>query len=135
MLASRSMEQTMAKLGRFLRTLKERMFIPVGEARILGFCQTGQPLREIPDASAFGPVPAERWCGEGQYGWFHMDYTAPEELAGQALFLYPRMGFYEDMLWVNGQMHSNYAAKYVEGSHGNHWCNRFGFNLRRWFWF
>ena len=49
----------------------------------------------------------------------------PEELDGKALFFWPRTGFYEATLWVNGRIHSNYAAKFVEGSHGNHWCNRF----------
>ena len=125
MLAARSMAQTMAKLERFLTTLKDRMFIPAGEAKIRGFYQTGQPLHQIPDQGCYGPVPAERWGGEGEYGWFHMEFTVPRELEGKALFLYPRMGFYEATLWVNGQIHSNYAAKYVEGSHGNHWCNRF----------
>ena len=52
MLASRSMEQTMVKLERLTHTLKERMFIPVGEAEITGFCQVPEPLRRIPDADA-----------------------------------------------------------------------------------
>ena len=125
MLAARSMRQTMAKLELFLTTLKERMFIPVGNAETRGFYQTGQPLHRIPDRESYGPVPSERWGAEGEYGWFHMEYTVPPALEGKALFLYPRMGFYEATLWVNGHIHSNYAAKYVEDSHGNHWCNRF----------
>ena len=129
MLAARSMSQTMVKLERLARTLKERMFIPVGEAKAMGFYQTKEPLNQIPGA-LYGPVPADRWGSEGEYGWFHMEYTVPEELNGKALFLYPRMGFYEATLWVNGAMHSNYAAKYVEGSHGNHWCNRFAERAR-----
>ncbi len=125
MLAARSMEQTLTKLERFCKTLKNRMFIPAGEAEILGIFQTGEPLHQIPDAKDYGPVPLDRWGGEGEYGWFRMKYTVPKELHGKALFLYPHMGFYEATLWVNGQIHSNYAAKYTVGSHGNHWCNRF----------
>ena len=119
------MEQTAIKLERFLDTLKERMFIPVGKARATGFYQTGQPLHRIPDRRLYGPVPAERWGAEGEYGWFRLEYTVPGELEGRALFLYPRMGFYEATLWVNGRITSNFAAKYTEGSHGNHWCSRF----------
>ena len=125
MLAARSMEQTLTKLERFCGTLKNRMFIPAGEAQICGFCQTREPLRQIPDAKDYGPVPLDRWGCEGEYGWFRMEFTVPKELQGKALFLYPHLGFYEATLWVNGRIHSNYAAKYVEGSHGNHWCNRF----------
>ncbi|MBQ1257177.1 MAG: alpha-mannosidase, partial [Clostridia bacterium] len=99
---------------------------PVGEAENLRLYETKVPLHEIPDDSLFAPVSGrEKWGGEGVYGWFKAEYTVPEELDGKALYLYPRMGAYEGTLWVNGQMHSNYAAKFVEGSHGNHYCNRF----------
>lgn len=123
MLSDQSMEQTVSKLDRLAQMLKDRLFIPVGEAEMLGLYETKEPLHEIPDASLFGPL-SQRWGGDGVYGWFRMKYTVPEELDGKALFLWPRLGFYEATLWVNGCIHSNYAAKFVEGSHGNHWCNR-----------
>ena len=123
MLTDRSMEQTLRKLDRFTRTLHDRIFTPVGQAETLGCYQTKEPLHQIPDPSLYTPAP-DTWGGEGVYGWFRMRYTVPEELAGKALFLYPRMGFYEATLWVNGRIHSNYATKFVESSHGNHWCNR-----------
>ena len=34
------------------------------------------------------------------------------------------MGYFEATLWLNGKIHSNYAAKFTVGSHGNHYCNR-----------
>ena len=124
MLTDNSMNQTVSKLSRFVNTLMQRLFIPVGQAEALGLYETREPLHAIPDASLFGPLP-DRWGGEGVYGWFRLRYTVPQALAGKALFFYPHTGFYEATLWVNGTIHSNYAAKFVEGSHGNHWCNRF----------
>ena len=124
MLTDRSMLQTVAKLDRLVATLRERIFIPVGQADCLGLYETREPLHAIPDESRFGPATA-RWGGEGVYGWFRLRYETPAALAGRALFLYPHTGFFEATLWVNGRIHSNYAAKFNEGSHGNHWCNRF----------
>ena len=124
MLTDRSMEQTVRKLNRLCATLRERIFCPVGQASVTGCFQTTEPLHRIPDATCFSSVP-ETWGGEGMYAWFLMDYTVPETLAGQALYLYPHIASYESTLWVNGRIHSNYAAKFNEGSHGNHWCNRF----------
>ncbi len=124
MLTDKSMNQTLAKLNRLLHTLKDRLFTPVGQAEPLGLYETRQPLHEIPDDALFGSQ-GERWGGEAVYGWFRFSYAVPPELEGKALFFWPRTGFYEATLWVNGRIHSNYAAKFVEGSHGNHWCNRF----------
>ena len=123
MLTDRSMIQTAAKLNRLVDTLKEKIFVPVGKTEPLGMYETKQPLHEIPDASLFHHE-GEKWGGEGVYAWFRMKYTVPEELDGKELFFYPHTTFFEATLWVNGKIHSNYAAKFVEGSHGNHWCNR-----------
>ena len=122
MQTDRSMEQTVQKLTRLTETLRTMLFTPVGEISPDGFYETREPLYCIPEA--FGPVP-ERWGGAGVYGWFRMGFDVPAELAGKALYLYPKMGFYEATLWVNGRIHSNYAQKYAVGDHGNHWCNRF----------
>jgi len=125
MLTPKSFEQTLRKLTRFTETLHARLFVPVGKAENIRLYETTLPLHEIPGENLFKPVNGKaRWGGEGVYGWFKAEYTVPEELEGKALFLYPRLGFYEATLWVNGQMHSNYAAKFTEGSHGNHYSNR-----------
>ena len=124
MLTDKSLSQTVRKLDRLTETLRERIFIPVGQAELLGCWQTTEPLHQIPEASLFTAAP-ERWGGEGVYAWFRLRYEVPQELEGRALFLYPHTEYFEGTLWVNGRIHSNYAAKFNEGSHGNHWCNRF----------
>ncbi len=122
MLTDRSMEQTFQKLTRLTETLRKQLFTQVDEISPDGLFETREPLHHIPEI--FGPVP-ERWGGPGVYGWFRMGFDVPAELAGKALYIYPKMGFYEATLWVNGSIHSNYAQKYAVGDHGNHWCNRF----------
>ena len=124
MLTDKSMNQTITKLSRLTDTLMKRLFIPVGQLMPQGQFETTTPLHAIPDAAQFGQVKG-RWGGDGVYGWFRYAFSVPEALEGKSLFLWPHTGFYEATLWVNGRIHSNYAAKFVEGSHGNHWCNRF----------
>ena len=114
MITENGMNQTKNKLTRFIGTLKSLMFRPVGSIETTLY-QTKQPLNEIPDASLFKPADSPAWGGDGVYGWFKGEYTVPAELDGKAIFLWPRMKFYEATLWVNGKIHSNYAAKFVEG--------------------
>ena len=109
MITENGMNQTKNKLTRFIGTLKSLMFRPVGSIETTLY-QTKQPLNEIPDASLFKPADSPAWGGDGVYGWFKGEYTVPAELDGKAIFLWPRMKFYEATLWVNGKIHSNYAA-------------------------
>ncbi len=124
MLTDQSMKQTVRKLDRLCGTLRTRLFRTVGEIRPTGIFQTTEPLNRIPAAEEM-TAPGATWGGKGVYAWFRMDYTVPPELDGKALYLYPHTGFFEATLWVNGKISSNYAAKFVVDSHGNHWCNRF----------
>ena len=121
-----SFRQTLGKMKRLGDMLYNRLFTPVGTAHVSGLYQTATPMHRIPDDGCFTPADGLAvWGGDGVYGWFRAAYTVPPELDGKALFLYPRMGYYEGTLWVNGRIHSNYAAKEVVFSHGNHYCNRF----------
>lgn len=125
MLASNSMQKTLEKLNRLTGMLQERLFVPIGQAQGLRLYQTTTPLHEIPEEGLYQEIPENRiWGGDGVYGWFRCSYTVPEEYDGKALYLYNHIGAYEGTLWVNGCIHSNYAAKYVEQTHGNHYCNR-----------
>ena len=63
--------------------------------------------------------------GEGRYCWFLTQYTPPNELAGRPLYLYPELGGYEAMLWVNGEPYGTFATKIVVTRHGNHYCDCF----------
>ena len=125
MISNKAVGQTLKKLRRFMTTLEERFFVPVGTVNDMRFYQTFDVLHEIPADDKFGPLPESgKWGEEWAYGWFKGSYTVPEELAGKTLYLRPLSGGYEATLWLNGRIHSNFATKEVVGSHGNHYCNR-----------
>lgn len=123
MLTDKGLEQTIRKLRRFLNTLQQKIFIPIGTIKPELY-ETKEPLHQIPEERLFHPIQKNTWGGEGVYGWFCGNYTVPEAADGRALFLWPKMGYFEATLWLNGKIHSNYAAKFTVGSHGNHYCNR-----------
>ena len=128
MLTDQAVNQTIRKMKRFSRMLTDRMFVPQASLMPTGYLEADcieDEDRNPPREGAYSSTLPSRWGGNGHYAWFHMEWQVPKELDGKMLFFYPHIGFYEATLWVNGVIHSNYAAKYVEGSHGNHWCNRF----------
>ena len=53
-----------------------------------------------PDECFHAPVP--HWGGPWQTCWFKGRYQPSQQLAGRALYLMPRVGGYEAMLWVDG---------------------------------
>jgi len=120
MIAKQGVAQTRLKLWRFLETLEKRMFVPAAAVETR-FYQTAETLHRIPEDALFGPMPANgRWGAEGAYGWFRGAFTVPEALHGQALYLYPKTGFYEAMLWVGGEPHSIYTSKSLPNMVGRH---------------
>jgi alpha-mannosidase len=86
--------------------------------------ETRERLDVVPDASLFSPAPqGTNWGGEWQYCWFRSEYDVPKELDGQALFLRPRVGGYEGLLYVNGLPFGTYAYKIAITGHGSHYCD------------
>lgn len=125
MRTEKSVNQTLVKLKRLQSTLEQRIFRSVGTIGVRLY-ETAEPLHAVPAEGNFTALPqGGRWGGEGVYGWFRGSYTVPQELNGQTLYLYPRIGGYEATLWLDGKIHSNFANKILVGSHGNHYCNRF----------
>ncbi len=124
MLAQNSFRQTKAKLNRFLDMLEERMFETVSNVQMDIF-QTKEHYYDVPDDALFTPPVSNTWGGESMYGWFKGDFVVPKELEGKALFAIPKTDFYEALLYVNNEPHSNYAKKIAIGPHGNHYANRF----------
>ena len=122
MISEAALRQTMRKLARLAQMLHGRIFVPVATLE-MGLYQTGDALSQPPDSALFADAGAV-WGFESAYGWFYGRLVVTEALAGQALFLVPKTGFYEATMWVNGAMSANFANKEVIGSHGNHYAKR-----------
>lgn len=125
MISEKQMERSLQKLVRLEATLENLQFRKVAEIP-MNWYQTDERLHNIPENELFTPCSnGEAWGGEGRYCWFKGEYTPTSELQGKTLYLYPKTGGYEAMLWVNGVPYGNYASKLVVGSHGNHYCDMF----------
>lgn len=116
----------LSKLRRALEVFEPYVFTKIARLPFAMY-ETAERLEVIPDEMLFQP-PEQRpagavWGGEEQYCWFLTQYTPPAALAGQPLYLYPELGGYEAMLWVDGQPYGTYATKIVVTRHGNHYCD------------
>lgn len=123
MLNEKQIARMLSKLRRFEDTLEALIFEKVADLPV-SFYQTDESLYEIPDKALYQPMaPGAHWGGEGVYGWFKMGWEVPRELAGKPLFLRPRVGGYEALLWVDGRPFGTFATKIVVTGHGNHYCD------------
>ena len=123
MLNDKQIARMLKKMKRFEDTLDSMIFEKVCELPVSAY-ETKESLYSIPDSSLYRPVkPGDIWGGEGVYCWFKTAYTVPQEFAGKALYLRPRVGGYEAMLWVDGKPFGTFATKIVVTGHGNHYCD------------
>lgn len=118
MMVEKQIDCALQKLVRFEKMLEQRIFERVDELEIQMY-PTMERLHEIPSPEKFGPCEkGNQWGGEGAYCWVRGTYTVPQKLDGKDLYIYPHMGYYEGLLWVDGKPYGNFASKL-----GNHYCN------------
>lgn len=123
MLNQRQIDRMLTKLERFEHTLERCYFEKVGELDMRAYPADGSH-HAIPEDSLFRPVEKGwQWGGEGSYCWFKGEFTIPDALAGQDLFLRPHCVGYEALLWVNGVPFGTFCNKILINDHGNHYCN------------
>lgn len=123
MLTEKQLERMLEKLVRFEVELEPLLFHKIDTVTMEKY-QTDEALDVIPDdrffeACRFGDI----WGGEGNYCWFKGGYRVPAEYEGADIFLYPQIGGYEAMLWVNEIPYGIFTSKIVVNSHGNHYCD------------
>lgn len=118
-------ERMLGKLKRLEKTLEPYIFTGIGEAEVRRF-ETGKQYHQIPDdrdVTYIETQKGDKWGKEGSYCWFRGTVRIPEEYRGHSIYINPRAGGYEGMLWVNGVPAGIFANKLIEHSHGNHYCN------------
>ncbi|MGL4344624.1 MAG: alpha-mannosidase [Cellulosilyticaceae bacterium] len=123
MLNNKQIQSMLGKLRRYVSTLEPMIFEEVGVIET-SLYETTQRLHQIPEGPYHELQSGDKWGQEGSYGWFKGELTVDETLAGEALYLYPQVGGYEGMLWVDGKVKGIYASKITVESHGNHYCDQ-----------
>ena len=124
MYAEKQQERMLDKLKKFEENLEPLLFRKIGELPVKKF-QTAEAFDRIPKESFFEPCrKGDIWGGEGNYCWFRGSLDVPAEWDEKELFVYPKIGGYEAMLWVNGVPHGIFTSKIIVNSHGNHYCDR-----------
>lgn len=123
MFTEKQLDRMFGKLKRLEEMLEPRLFRVVDTVPMKAFATDGSH-HAVPEESCFTACEdGTVFEGEGIYCWFQGSYTVPEALAGRTLFVWPGIRGYEGMLWVNGKPYGNFAAKIIENSHGNHYCD------------
>lgn len=122
MLCKAHYEKMLSKLKRLENTLNPYLFIKIESLPARAF-RCNKQFHNIPDNENFDEISKGfKWGSDGEYCWIKAEYTVPEELDGKDLFLMPRLGGYEAMLWVNGVPFGTFNNKITYTSHGNHYC-------------
>ena len=123
MLCKQHYEKMIAKLSRFEETLNPYLFEKVESIPVKAYVADKQ-YHTIPENVPYEEISEGwRWGGEGAYCWLRTQYTVPEALSGRDIFIMPKMGGYEAMLFVNGVPFGTFNTKIVYTSHGNHYCD------------
>lgn len=117
-------ERMLSKLRQLEETLDPYIFKKQDELSVSKY-ETAETLSAVPaDDGRYTPVSkGTEWGGERMYCWFKAGYTVPEKLAGEPIYIYPRFGGYEAMLFVNSVPYGNFAYKLSMVGHGNHYCD------------
>ena len=131
MLAERQVERMLSKLKRFESFLDPMLFKKVIKIDKVRAFETQERFYEIPDDSLFTPVESGWiWGAEESFCWIKAEFTVPEDLEGENLFVMPHTEGYETLLWVNGKPFGTFATKIVFTGHGNHYCDLLKMNVK-----
>lgn len=128
MLNDKQIERFLRKTKSFIGRLEPFIFEKVGELENVTKCHVDKRYHTLPDLPFVSAEKGDYWEGEGTYCWFKGDFTVPEALAGQTLFIRPHIEGYEALLFVNGKPFGTFATKIVVTAHGNHYCDMVKFN-------
>ena len=115
-------ERMLSKLQRLEITLNPYLFNKIESLPAKAF-RCGNQFHSVPAEENFKEISSGfKWGSDGEYLWLKTEYTVPKELDGKDLFLMPKLGGYEAMLWVNGVPFGTFNNKITYTAHGNHYC-------------
>ena len=124
MLNNMQVKRMLGKLARLEKTLEPYVFTTIGEIKVRRF-ETREQYHNVPqdDNLYIDMSHGDLWGGEGVYCWFKGRTRIPAQYAGQMVFINPKAGGYEGMLWIDGIPRGIFANNILNTSQGNHYCD------------
>jgi len=105
------------RLNHWIRTLKDDLYLPVGEIQWSMFRTMEELSLEEAKAGVYEPVsPGFVWGKKYEYGWLKGEVTMPEEAEGKRIVIDLNPGG-ESTVFVNGKAFGNYRADWVREKH------------------
>lgn len=124
MTQEKQLERVLHKAERLEKTYEPMIFTPLTQVPMEGFsCM--EHYRTPPQDAPYRPMrPGDSWGAEWESLWLRGDYEIPAALAGQPLYILPRLGGWEGFLFLDGMPHAIFSNKYTTETHGNHYAAR-----------
>ena len=113
-------ERTFQKLEKALHIYEKYLYQPVGVLANAQGLTTQEHFRAVPDT---GFTPLENgtpWGGEWQNLWVKGEFTVPDALDGQPLYLLSACGGREQLFFLNGEPKGLFNTKNKDFIGGNH---------------
>ena len=105
------------RLDHWIRTLKDDLYLPLGEIEWSMFRTMEELSLEEAKAGVYEPVgPGFVWGKKYEYGWLKGKVTMPDEAAGKRIVIDLNPGG-ESTVFVNGKAFGNYRADWVREKH------------------
>ena len=113
-------DRTFQKLERTLHIFEKYLYHPVGVLANAQGRTTPEHFRAVP-ADGFAPIaPGTPWGGEWMNLWVKGEFTVPDALDGQALYLLSDCGGREQLFFLNGEPKGLFNTKNKDFIGGNH---------------
>ncbi len=130
MLNDKQIERVLKKLKIYENNLENKIFKKVDTLNVVYF-ETEEDLYEVPSIDNFKKLPNKfKWGWERSKCWFRGTYKVDESLSGEDIFIMPKVGGYEILMYINNQPFGNFTTDLVDTEHGNHYCNMIKKNVK-----
>ena len=113
--------KTLGKLKKLNEVYTSLIFVKVGEIAV-DFFETDEHRYQVPgsDEEWHTAKQGQTWGKEWGSAWFKGQYTIPEALHGQKLFVQAQTDGVETFYWVNGKPSGIFTHKHEAANRGNH---------------
>jgi alpha-mannosidase len=113
--------KTLGKLKKLDEVYTSLIFVKIGEIAV-DFFETEEHRYQVPGSKEEWQTAqqGQTWGKEWSSAWFKGQYTVPEALHGQKLFIRAQTDGVETLFWVNGKPSGIFTHKHEAANRGNH---------------